>query len=87
MEEFDLDQDFIDEIVNSRINKIKNDIYLSDKQMDILKRYNINCYKFNNLSSLIFEIETLLNSGIGEEDLEQLSMDLSQINYYNNTNK
>ena len=85
MEEFNID--FINDIVESSIKKIKNDIYLSNNQLDTLRRYNIDCYKFNNLSSLIFEIENLLNNGIGDYDLEQLSMDLAQINYYNNTNK
>jgi len=81
----------IDEILldfeQTKLNKIKNDIYLSNNQLSILKRYNIDCYRFNNLSSLIFEIEMLLNNGYGDTDLEQLSIDLSQINYYNNTNK
>ena len=88
MKEFDIDEEaYIGEIVENSIKHVKNDIYLSNNQKNILSRYNINYNNFNNLSSLIFEIEEILNSGYGDDDLEQLSDDLQQIQYYNNTNK
>ena len=88
MKEFDLDEEsYIGEIIENSIKHDKNDIYLSNNQKNILSRYDINYDNFNNLSSLIFEIEEILNSGYGDDDLEQLSDDLQQIQYYNNTNK
>lgn len=88
MKEFDLDEEsYIGEIIENSIKHVKNDIYLSNNQKNILSRYDINYDNFNNLSSLIFEIEEILNSGYGDDDLEQLSDDLQQIQYYNNTNK
>lgn len=86
MEEFNFDE-IMKDIENTKLNKIKNDIYLSNNQIEILKRYNIDYLKYNNTSSLIFEIEEILNEGLGDEDLESVSLSLQEFNYYNNTNK
>lgn len=64
-----------------------NGIYLSDNQIEILKRYDIDYSKYSSLSSLIFEIEEILNNETDIEDLEEVSQRLSELNYYNNTNK
>ena len=65
-----------------------NDICLSNNQISILKRNNIDYKKYSNLSSLIFAIEEYLDA---EEELDQeldnLLEDLSEFNYYKNTNK
>lgn len=64
-----------------------NGIYLSDNQIEVLKRYGIDYSKYSSLSSLIFEIEEILNNETDIEDLEEVSQRLSELNYYNNTNK
>lgn len=64
-----------------------NGIYLSDNEVQVLKKYNINYKKYSSLNSLIFEIEEILNEEIDADDLEQISSKLSELNYYNNTNK
>lgn len=64
-----------------------NGIYLSDNEVDILKRYDINYQNYVSLSSLIFDIENILNEESDIEDLEEVSRRLSELNYYNNTNK
>lgn len=64
-----------------------NGIYLSDNQIEVLKRYNIDYNKYSSLSSLIFEIEKILNEEADIEDLEEVSLKLAEINYYNYTNK
>lgn len=81
------DIDNILDIENNKLNRIINNIYLSNNQISILKRYNIDYLKYKDMSSLIFEIESLLNEGYGEDDLENLSSSLQEFNYYNNTNK
>ena len=75
------------DIENTKLNKINNNIYLSNNQIDVLKRYNIDYLKYKDISELIFEIETILNSGFYNPELEELSLSLSELNYYNNTNK
>lgn len=59
---------------------------LTDKQVKVLNKYNINYNNFNKLSELIYYIEYLLNSN-DLEDLELVSQELSEFQYYNNTNK
>lgn len=64
-----------------------NGIYLSDNQIQILKRYGIDYNKYGSLASLIFDIEQILNEESSLEDLDEVSRSLSELNYYNNTNK
>ena len=78
--------DIIADIDNTKLNRIKNNIYLSNKQIDVLKKYNIDYLKYNNLSDLIFDIEEILNEYL-YDDLDIVSQELQEFNYYNNTNK
>ena len=79
----------IEEDFNKRsLKQRKNGIYLSDEQINILEKYNINYLNYNNINELIFYIEDYLNNSYMElEDLESVSEALSYFNYYNNTNK
>ena len=60
---------------------------ISDNQIEVLKRYDIDYKKYISLNSLIFEIEEILNEEVDASDLEEVSSRLSELNYYNNTNK
>lgn len=71
----------------SMIQMRGNGIYLSDNQIEVLKRYDIDYKKYISLNSLIFEIEEILNNDVDANDLEEVSSRLSELNYYNNTNK
>lgn len=71
----------------SMIKMRGNGIYLSDNQIEVLKRYDIDYKKYISLNSLIFEIEEILNEKVDASDLEEVSSRLSELNYYNNTNK
>ena len=64
-----------------------NGIYLSDNDIEVLQRYNIDYTKYYSLSSLLFDLEDILNEETDLDDLEEISTKLSEINYYNNTNK
>lgn len=85
-----LDIDSLTKDVYNDKNMIKmrgNGIYLSDNQIEVLKRYDIDYKKYISLNSLIFEIEEILNNDVDANDLEEVSSRLSELNYYNNTNK
>lgn len=74
--------------INNNIPKTrKNGLVLRDSQIETLKKYNIDPENFTSLSSLIFEIEEILTYETDLDDLEELSAELSEQNYYNNTNK
>lgn len=66
--------------------KRDNGFLLSDEQVEVLNKFNIDYLKFSDISSLIYEIEEILNTDYNEE-LDKLSSDLAEFNYYNNTNK
>ena len=87
IDEFNLN---IDKIVGNEKTFLKrhNNIYISDEQINILKNYNIDIEKYNNLNELMYDIEDCLNNSYGDlDDLEWVSQTLSEYNYYNNTNK
>ena len=64
-----------------------NGIYLSDNDIEVLKRYDKYCSKYSSLNNLIFDIEEILNYEVDIDDLDEVSRKLSELNYYNNTNK
>lgn len=61
----------------------KNKMYLSNNEIKTLEKYNVNYNNYDSLSSLIFD----LNEIEGDDDIEQLAIELSEFNYYNNQNK
>lgn len=66
-----------------------NNVYLSENQIEILTKYGFSYQNYSNLKSLIFDIEEYLNENYDQEieDLENVVNNLSEFNYYHNTNK
>lgn len=65
-----------------------NDIILSNNQINILIRNKINYKKYSNLSSLIFDIEDIIDDDEDYDiELDNLLEVLAEINYYKNTKK
>ena len=66
----------------------ENDLYLSDYQVEVLKRYNLDYHDFSDMKSLLFMIEDILEQSPEElEDLDKVADQISEFNYYNLTNK
>ena len=87
-----IDGHYIDEneIVSNESNFIKkyNNIYITEEQVSILKKYGIIVDNYSSMSELIYDIESYLNECDDSfDDLEWVSQTLSEYNYYNNTNK
>lgn len=74
-------------IYDNKLNKISDNLYLSNRQIEILKRYEIDYKKLNDIKSLMYEVETALDEVYDADDLQALSIELSEFNYYHNTNK
>lgn len=74
-------------IYDNKLNKISDNLYLSNRQIEILKRYEIDYKKFNDIKFLMYEVETALEEVYDADDLQALSIELSEFNYYHNTNK
>lgn len=74
-------------IENSFLNKIKNDIYLSKDDINILEKYDIDYLNFSNMKELMFELENVINNNYVDSDLEELLIKISEYNYYFRSNK
>ena len=73
-------------INNNKLHKINKNVFLTTFEMDILKTNNIpyeNCSSYNSILFLLEEI--LLNDD--NPELEQISLSISERNYYQNTHK
>ena len=73
--------------MNDFIKLRKNDIYLSDSDIKVLEKYEINYLNYNNMQELLFDLEEILNNNYVDNDLEELSIKLAEYNYYFLTNK
>ena len=72
--------------LENNFHKQYGSLVLTPFQADILKKYNIDYNDFNNINELIYYLEDYLNN-IDNEELDMLSSELAEYNYYHNTNK
>ena len=84
--EYDIDK-IVDEMdfVGNSLNNI-NGLLLTNKEIEILERYDIDYKKCVSLKEVIYLIEDILE----EEEIEELdliSQSISERDYYQNTNK
>lgn len=68
------------------MKKVNGNLYLSEEQMEILKSYNIDYMKYNNLKDLIHELMEEIEEN-DDDVLENLLDILSERDYYENYNK
>jgi len=79
--------DIVNETHNSlKLNKINDKLYLTNKEIEVLDKYEIN---YNtSIDLLMYEIDEILNDSLGDlSDLEEVSNSIAEFNYYHNTNK
>lgn len=79
IEDINIKEDFL--------KKRSNGLLLKDSWIEVLNKYGIDCGKHASLNSLLFEIEEILNYESDLEDLEEVSNEIAEMNYYNYTNK
>ena len=71
------------DVTTSFLKKRNNGILLSDEEINILNRYQIDYQNCVNTEELVFKIEEYLNDEVIEaDDLEHLSNRLSEFRYY-----
>lgn len=61
-------------------------ILLTEKEINVLKRHDIKYDTYNNIKSLLFDIEDILNT-VYDEELDQVSNSIAERSYYYYTNK
>lgn len=87
MEEYDIEK--LTNEINFEENFIgynQKGIILTNKEIDVLKRYEIDYEKYTSVSELLYDIDEIL-SYTDDEELEVVSENISERNYYLNTNK
>ena len=70
---------------NNNYNDI-NGLILTDYEISVLDKYNIDYKNCIDLKSLIYYIEEILNEE-SFDDLEEVSLSISERDYYENTHK
>lgn len=84
-----MDYDKIEVDINpdyTMMKKVKDKLYLSQEQMDILKEFNIDYMQYSNLRELIMALEELYETS-GDDVINNLLDVLSERDYYENYNK
>lgn len=71
---------------SNKLVKINNKLYLTNYQIEILNKYNIDYENLGSLSSIIYVAEEILEED-DYEDLDEIIRELAERNYYENTNK
>ncbi len=76
----------IDKIIQETLNKnklvkVNEKIYLTTYQIEILKKYQIPYESCNTINEIVYYMEELLEDE-EYEDLENVSLSLSEMDYY-----
>ncbi len=85
----DINNEINNIINNNKLNYI-NSFYLSNKEIEVLKKYNIDYKNSINLKEIIYKLSELIDSDIDEEEyneIDQILESISTRDYYQNTNK
>ncbi len=79
----------IDDLISQEYmhKEVKKGIFLSDYQISVLNQYGIDFNKCSSINDLIYQIDEILDVEEDSEDLESVSKEISEFNYYANTNK
>ena len=77
------------DIKKNMLKRLDNGLLLSDAHIEILEKYGFDYKQYGSLEELIFDIEEYLNEEGDSDcgDLDWVSADLSERNYYEYTNK
>lgn len=83
-QEVNIEDLFSDKYMHKEINK---GLFLSDYQIEILNKYDIVVNKKTNVNDIIMQASEILDLDDDIDDLEQVIKEISEFNYYSNTNK
>lgn len=67
--------------------EVKKGIFLSDYQIEVLSRYDIDINKVSSINDIILLASDILEIEDDADDLDQVIKEISEFNYYTNTNK
>ena len=67
--------------------EIKKGIFLSDYQINVLSSYKIDVNSCSSINDILFQINEILEDDEDAYELENIEREISEFNYYANTNK
>ena len=76
----------IDKIINDNSLNLVGDLILSNYEIDILEKYNIDYRKCLDMKDLIFILDNYSLNNLNPE-IDEILMSISERDYYHNTNK
>lgn len=76
----------LDFFSNSLVD-VGNNILLTNKEIEVLKSYQINYNSCNNLKEILYLIENEILENDDNEELIEISYSISERDYYYNSNK
>lgn len=87
-----MDKETINEINNTDFSKLLlkdyNGLLLTEEQVEVLNRYNIDLASIGSIQELLFVIEEIIEDDPDDtDDLEYISYVLAERSYYELTNK
>ncbi len=87
--EYDIDKLVTEmDFKSNELKTISKNVMLTNKEIDVLNRYNINYSTCTTLKEILFAIEDVLSDmDIAEDELEEISQSIAERDYYQNTNK
>ncbi len=79
----------IDDLVSQKYmhKEIKKGIFLSDYQINVLSSYKIDVNSCSSINDILFQINEILEDDEDAYELENIEREISEFNYYANTNK
>ena len=79
----------IDDLLDQKYmhKEIKKGIFLSEYKIEVLLRYGIDVNKCSSINDIIFLATEILEDDPDASDLDGVINEMSEFNYYSNTNK
>lgn len=69
------------------LQRCSNGLLLTNYEIQVLEKYNINYNSVSSLKEIIFLVEDILSDDSTLDDLENISQSIAERDYYMNTNK
>ena len=88
--EYDIDKLIGEMDFNSlKMASCKNGLLLTNQEVEVLRRYDIDYESCSSLTYVLFKIEDVLSLEVVDDamDLENISQSIAERDYYQNTNK
>ncbi len=76
----------IENLDNTILKRRKNNMLLSNYQINVLNKYDINYLNYSNYNNLLFDIEEILNDNYDDE-LDYICSQIAEYVYYGETKK